>query len=72
MENNKNYDTKSSPNHVIIFERSAEDFCKQIDEAVQRGAEFLPETFQFVSVPGRAHNYVGMIRIPPEASGRDS
>lgn len=69
---NENESPKGGPRHVIIQEKTPDEFCNKVDEAVRRGAKFLPETFQHVVLPGRANNYVGMIVIPPEASGRDS
>ncbi|MDE0077013.1 MAG: hypothetical protein OXO50_05810 [Caldilineaceae bacterium] len=57
---------KGGERHVIIQEKTRDEFCKKIDEAVEQGAKFLPETFQHVVLPGRANNYVGMIVTPAE------
>ena len=66
-------DVKRSPKHQIIDEQTPTEFCNKLDEAVKRGAEFLPETFQRYSIPrGRQTNYVCMIRIPADAIGGDS
>lgn len=54
--------------YVVIQEDRLDLFQKRIDEAVARGAEFFPESFQYVWIPRvSARVYLAIIRIPPDS-----
>ncbi len=55
---------------IVIREESKEDFETRLNDALKRGAEFLPETFQYFSTGGRLGDttyFLCVVSIPPES-----
>ena len=67
---NENEGVQGKAKLIVIQEESKKEFETRLNDALIRGAKFLPETFQYFSTGGSLTDttyFLCVVSIPPES-----